>query len=113
MTESVDFQATLNALRADGAAERDPVRFAYLDAGGDKVPAPAKVAAPAQPAPANPAPAKAAPAEASAAADSPAKVRASVPEAAAAAADRPSASRTKPARPAAAKKTEFDEPVVW
>ena len=89
------------------------VRFAYLDAGGDKVPSPAKVAAPAQPAPANPAPAKAAPAEASAAADSPAKVRASVPEAAAAAADRPSASRTKPARPAAAKKTEFDEPVVW
>ena len=32
MTESVDFQATLNALRADGAAERDPVRFAYLEA---------------------------------------------------------------------------------
>ena len=32
MTESVDLQATLNALRADGAAERDPVRFAYLEA---------------------------------------------------------------------------------
>lgn len=32
MTESTDFQATLNALRADGAAERHPVRFAYLEA---------------------------------------------------------------------------------
>lgn len=32
MTESVDFQATLNALRANGTAERHPVRFAYLEA---------------------------------------------------------------------------------
>src|SRR5574343_663048 len=27
-----DFQAQLDALRADGAADRDPVRFAYLEA---------------------------------------------------------------------------------
>ena len=32
MTESVDFQTTLNALRANGVAERNPVRFAYLEA---------------------------------------------------------------------------------
>ena len=32
MTESADFQATLNALLANGAAERQPVRFAYLEA---------------------------------------------------------------------------------
>ena len=32
MTESAEAQAALNALRASGAAERDPVRFAYLEA---------------------------------------------------------------------------------
>lgn len=32
MNEAADFQTTLDALRADGAGERDPVRFAYLDA---------------------------------------------------------------------------------
>lgn len=32
MTDMADLQATLNALRASGAAERDPVRFAYLEA---------------------------------------------------------------------------------
>ena len=32
MAETADLQATIDALRASGAAERDPVRFAYLDA---------------------------------------------------------------------------------
>lgn len=32
MAEAANTQATLNALRANGAAERDPVRFAYLEA---------------------------------------------------------------------------------
>lgn len=32
MTDTADLQATLDALRASGAAERDPVRFAYLEA---------------------------------------------------------------------------------
>ena len=32
MAETADLQATINALRSSGAAERDPVRFAYLDA---------------------------------------------------------------------------------
>ncbi len=32
MAETADLQAALNALRARGAAERDPVRFAYLEA---------------------------------------------------------------------------------
>ena len=32
MAEPADLQATLDALRASGAAERDPVRFAYLAA---------------------------------------------------------------------------------
>ena len=32
MAESADVKAALDALRASGAAERDPVRFAYLEA---------------------------------------------------------------------------------
>jgi hypothetical protein len=32
MADRADLQAQLDALRASGAAERDPVRFAYLDA---------------------------------------------------------------------------------
>ncbi len=32
MTETADFQATLDALRTNGTADRHPVRFAYLEA---------------------------------------------------------------------------------
>ena len=32
MTEAADLRATFDALRASGAAERDPVRFAYIEA---------------------------------------------------------------------------------